>query len=170
MFFTLVLIDFSRCSSCPSCICGWWPLWWPLWRERCQCFALNFCKPGALSRLRLRSERRCHAGVGGGHCLGAIRSQRGRVCVCVCACVCVSPPAFKENDHFVVIHYSILTPTISLYRLAGGSDPFSRHCPTKTLLIGCDIQRGRSLSVPVPIFTLPVATFTSCNPNLLVQG
>ena len=37
-------------------------------------------------------------------------------------------------------------------RMQGGSDPFSSHCLTKTLLIGCDIRRGRSLNVPAEFF------------------
>ena len=53
-----------------------------------------------------------------------------RVCVCVCV-----PPWTKG-----------LTPPLS--HRQGGSGPFSSHCLTKTLLIGCDMTLGRQSHVP----------------------
>ena len=50
-----------------------------------------------------------------------------------------------------------LTPPLS--HRQGGSDPFSSHCLTKTLLIGCDIRRGRSPNVPAEFST-------RCHPTL----
>ena len=63
-------------------------------------------------------------------------------CVCVCVCQHLYPRMLRNLIH--------LERTVQ--HMQGGSGPFSSHCLTKTLLIGCDIRRGRSLNVP--------ATFT----------
>ena len=60
-------------------------------------------------------------------------------------CQSVSTPVPKGSE--------VLFPPLR----QGGSDPFSSHCLTKTLLIGCDIRRGRSLNVPAEVFA-------SCHP------
>ena len=62
---------------------------------------------------------------------------------------CVCPPLDKGSS----------TTTLSTLHGQGGSDPFSSHCLTKTLLIGCDIRRGRSPNVPAEFST-------RCHPTL----
>ena len=63
--------------------------------------------------------------------------------------LCVSTPGQRALYHHLV----------STQPQQGGSDPFSSHCLTKTLLIGCDIRRGRSLNVPAEFST-------RCHPTL----
>ena len=71
------------------------------------------------------------------------RAEYGSVCVC-------HPLYQRVQCHR--FHYHHLTRQ-------GGSDPFSSHCLTKTLLIGCDIRRGRSLNVPAEFSTSCYTTF-----------
>ena len=73
------------------------------------------------------------------------------VCVCVCMCVCVCHPLCQRVHCHRYRHH--------LFPKQGGSDPFSSHCLTKTLLIGCDIRRGRSLNVPAEFPTSCYTTF-----------
>ena len=47
---------------------------------------------------------------------------------------------------------------------AGGSGPFSNHCLTKTLLIGCDIPEGRLGNVPATILKFAAVTHGTPSP------
>ena len=65
---------------------------------------------------------------------------------CFFACVCVTDTSrLKRIHHTRSLINSVLFITD---KSQGSSDPFSSHCLTKTLLFGCDIQRGCSLNVP----------------------
>ena len=73
--------------------------------------------------------------------------------LCACVCVCVSTPGQR------VCHRHSFQRFSTTFHGQGGSDPFSSHCLTKTLLIGCDIRRGRSPNVPAEFST-------RCHPTL----
>ena len=55
---------------------------------------------------------------------------------------CVCPPLDKGSSFHHSFHLNA----------QGGSDPFSSHCLTKTLLIGCDIRRGLISELYLPSF------------------
>ena len=63
-------------------------------------------------------------------------------------CVCVSKPVSKATHIVQLCQIERQKRGRGAEMMQGGSGPFSSHCLTKTLLIGCDMTLGRQSHVP----------------------